>query len=115
MFVRIVTTAAALAMTGIGAFAQVPPRPPAPEVPLSLGLAQCPANCAAVFQNCIDARVGRPLSGALSLQANPPRQVEISRAIPSDEAIAEADAMKSHAAAAESCKPVSAACNARCG
>lgn len=117
MVFRILTATAGLTMLSFAAVAQVPPPIPlAPEMPSSLGLAQCPANCASAFQKCIDGRVARPPSGALSLQTNPPRQIDISKApVPSDEGAVEIDAMKSHAVAAESCKPVSAACNARCG
>lgn len=115
MVFRILTVAASLTMLSVVAVAQVPPpTPPAPEMPSSLGLAQCPANCASAFQKCIDARSGRPLPGALSLQLNALRQVDISRTPPADDVAAETDA-KSHAAAAENCRPVSAACNARCG
>ena len=115
MFDRILAVATILSMISVVAIAQVPlPLPPAPEMPSSLGLAQCPANCAAAFQKCIDTRVARPQAGALSLQEKPPRQIDISKAPPTDDATVETNA-KSHAAAAESCRPVSAACNARCG
>lgn len=112
MIPRVLVAALAGVTMSIGVGAQLPPKP---EIPASLGVVQCQAGCASAFQQCIDRRSGPQSPVNLTLLTAPPKQIDISKISPPDDGTSNIEAVKLREAAAESCKPVSAACSARCG